>query len=1250
MPFTSAQVSGLVGGQQAMFANDRSFAEQIAGMPSLPQQNPYPTYSNPPHAFEHQGAAIAGGVGMAIPGVAAAGTMAASLLGYNSALGLLDPFTGISRGFGAGASGLGATGRAGIMAGQQGMGIMAGLRGIGSAFSQGGVRAGLGALGGGLAGAAVAAVPYYLAGKAISFAGENIFQGAQNIQDVGRMTQQYFNPQFERGRTGGKPGLGMIRQVTDVLQSLASDDTMRSMEDMRRLMDRAGQMGMLEGVSDARQFKDKFTKILKSAKAVAQVLGSSVEEAMPFVNQMNRMGMWTASDVMGTAAEARALGPQGAQAMMGAMQTGAQMSHAMGGRMAAGAQTARDLFTQVAAGRRMGTFSERDIMEYTGGVGGAQGQQMMAGSLQQVMAGMGRTALGRLMMAGLGEIEGEGKERRFTGRMDEGLMARFKSGDISVAELQRLGQGRIQGNQNLAASFFNREGQLSQAMGAEGGLEALDAGLKQALRRAGRSDAGSEIKNRFIQLLTGANQRQADVLQRMLNDLPRIRDERERKIYAALEDSFREGDIRRNRSWTGFKEAVGQAFEDVGRPFQEFGQNLATGMSEFGERVGSWISGRARQMPRVTEQEMMQMRLRGGLANAPSLQELGITNVGQGFVDPGAFANATMRLRQEGAGRRVFGGMAMGAAGGALIGSAVPILGTTGGAIAGGIAGGIAGLAGYDPLAAMRGGMEAGGLNLTGTEAAQLLPRARTFLEAGLQARRGTARAHEVELGGGIVATSQDLQLTARRALMRSRGATLSGLLGDDEEKRTAMNVINTRMRKVLTDPSKSDELARLKEDRPDEYARKLMSEVTDSADARMAMRTLTKDHPMGAGSEGAALDVAAVSLKETGTQGGEFGVDFDRVAEDLAGIAVGTPEELEERQRELADEMSSSSGAFGGALAAAAAGATVGAVGGAAFFGVGALIGGAIGGVIGGTVGLLGHWGTKSMSSDDFVQALTSDKYTAQDVIKYIEGEGDTPFAMAAAQGDPAAQKLREYIRSGQVSKETLKEQVGQFGKLRAGQGYAQEQSRLKRIAGRVGPIGDIKGVRAETESELEKARKAFESGSVQEGFGILGGMDLTEVETQKLRTGENVLGRQAALMKDIAGMGAMDAGKFEKFRQKLTQGAGGVDLFSSIQASLQGEERVKFEQMLKGGITEEELSEKLTIGGEQQTLKEVLSRASTSAMGRGGRKGQDQFMEMMTKYTEANERFVWAVSKSLGDELHQPAEDVKQTNPVKA
>ena len=264
MPIPSTQVAGLIGGQQVMFSNQAAFANSIgpAGMGQTAQMaNPYPASSSFGIAgfdpsMSHTGAAIAGSAAMAIPAAATGVGMAASMFGYRNPLGLLDPTTAITRSFAAG------TGVEGAMAGRSGMGIIGAGRQIGAGFMEGGLRGGLAVAGRG----AMAAMPMVGAtmavGAGIQAVGEQMYQGVQNIQDVSRMTNQYFTSQVGKpgAGLGGRPPHQMVKEITGMLHEFASEDMMTSMKDMRKLMDVAGQTGMLQGIGDANQFKQNFVR------------------------------------------------------------------------------------------------------------------------------------------------------------------------------------------------------------------------------------------------------------------------------------------------------------------------------------------------------------------------------------------------------------------------------------------------------------------------------------------------------------------------------------------------------------------------------------------------------------------------------------------------------------------------------------------------------------------------------------------------------------------------------------------------------------------------------------------------------------------------------------------------------------------------------------------------------------------------------------------------------------------------------
>ena len=115
-------------------------------------------------------------------------------------------------------------------------------------------------LAGGMGAAAMVGGAYYATAAPMMEAAEQFGAGAQNVSDVGMLAQQHMGPQF--GQPGARPGGGMgrtqVRQMVGVLEELAGDDSKTTMETLKRLMDSAGESGMLQGIGDAQQFKQKF--------------------------------------------------------------------------------------------------------------------------------------------------------------------------------------------------------------------------------------------------------------------------------------------------------------------------------------------------------------------------------------------------------------------------------------------------------------------------------------------------------------------------------------------------------------------------------------------------------------------------------------------------------------------------------------------------------------------------------------------------------------------------------------------------------------------------------------------------------------------------------------------------------------------------------------------------------------------------------------------------------------------------------
>ena len=119
MPITSAQVNGMIGGQQAMFGNFASYSQQISpgyGGPPPGYSNPMGGMGNPLQSTtaDSMGAGSVSGIGSHAASALGTGALAGSIglgmmrnpiaQGMSGALGMMDPmtagFSGFARGSG----------------------------------------------------------------------------------------------------------------------------------------------------------------------------------------------------------------------------------------------------------------------------------------------------------------------------------------------------------------------------------------------------------------------------------------------------------------------------------------------------------------------------------------------------------------------------------------------------------------------------------------------------------------------------------------------------------------------------------------------------------------------------------------------------------------------------------------------------------------------------------------------------------------------------------------------------------------------------------------------------------------------------------------------------------------------------------------------------------------------------------------------------------------------------------------------
>ena len=602
----------------AMFSNQANFSQAVgANLHSDYQTSPVasPMFSAPIAADANVGASIAGGVAGGTTG-AYSGLVLASSFGLLGGLGratqTLDPYIMAGRGL---AMGSGAASNAGFL----GSGAH-----ISRAFATGGLRAGTAALGGGLAGLAGATAVPLAIGAAVNEAGGLVYEGAQNNAFMRGAASSYFGPAYGSGQTlrpGGTFNPTQVRNMTAVLGEMASQDGILAMKDLQKLVDQFGKMGALTDVTSAAQFKERFSQLVTQTKTIAEVMGTSLEEASQLFSGLRQMGVWRSSDVMGTALTATALGAGGAQMLQQAMQTGAQGSFARGGNLSSGAFLAQRSVLDVSQAVRSGVLSDQEVINLAG-AGGLQGQQRLAQRLTQSLQNMSSSSVGRLAMAGLGEIE----NGRFTGNIDQESLEALKTGRLSMTQLQQRGARRVTSRQG-AASFTAIQEVLGQNFASRGGLQVMSSLRDEAIRRAGLDDSGEDVQQLFVQKLFGLDARDARLMEQMFRNVGKIRSDSKSRIQDVMKDRLRSLDEQRNKTFSGLGQAIGAWYErvieeplkNIGRDLERDIQDITNSWTDYlrGRNFGDRFSTTSRERSRLTS--MVQQGLTSLTAGSESL-------------------------------------------------------------------------------------------------------------------------------------------------------------------------------------------------------------------------------------------------------------------------------------------------------------------------------------------------------------------------------------------------------------------------------------------------------------------------------------------------------------------------------------------------------------------------------------------------------------------------------------------------------
>jgi hypothetical protein len=328
----------------------------------------------------------------------------------------------------------------------------------------GGARFGMmGAVGGGLMGAGLVAAPL----MAAQYAGTQMLQGAGQQQALNASLRQNYQFMGQSGRgftTGGMRDIGQMMRVMSMQQGPGGEFT--SMGELTQLSAKMSQMGMMNGVRDAKQFSEKFTQMIGTVKEVATAFSTNLEQALNVVNSMKQSGIFTKQgQISQQIRDIAGAGGLSTSEVTQMMNVGSQISRSIGGRGRAGAMAGMRAIGQVGAAVQMGTLTEEDIYNVTG-LTGAEGKQAYAQRRMQQDAAFYSSSLGRRMVASMA-----GENGTIDMESMEDLMYGDGGGTGGTMRKAYRNLGRIG-----RANFIRNEGRIRGAMMEQFG------GMGQALQ------------------------------------------------------------------------------------------------------------------------------------------------------------------------------------------------------------------------------------------------------------------------------------------------------------------------------------------------------------------------------------------------------------------------------------------------------------------------------------------------------------------------------------------------------------------------------------------------------------------------------------------------------------------------------------------------------------------------------------------------------------------------------------------------
>lgn len=595
--YSSQMISGMVGQQLGMFQGYGGYAQGIGVGAGLYPMGPGPRAVSPPAGLMGVRPGQAGMYGervamqMANAGMSMGATAASFGQGAASFAVPFDPLSGA------------------VMGGMMGM--------IGGPVGMVGGAIGGAALGAGIGGAMYGA-------QRIAGAYTGAFTGGMQeqagINATLRNNFSFFGGQGAFGRGFGQSQMG---QIGSMISGELRRNPYSNMQEMNNLIAGGADAGLFTATRDVQSFTQNFRRMLDNLRNVQRELGGTLTDALQFVRSSQQAGIFQNADRVNFAAEIRS-----AEAVTGMDRNQLVALSAQGAGIARtyGARGSQGAFGVLRAAQTMGSaissgsVSQELLSEATGGLTGADAIASFAASTMQRSGAFSRRAMGRYSLFAMSNASGTG--------LDEDMVERFRSGDLTVGSVSRAAHRRISGMGRARA--LNAEGRLRGELMEEGGMSA-QIGMMRLMLGDRALDAGDDVSQLVLQRRFGMSQPQSELMLQLIRNQSRIAQSEAFDSAGAAREVSRGRDITENRSFEAFERALEHGLSDstgLSRA-REMGRGLMTRVSSYVERAMNDVMGVAESTLTTGDRSALN-RLATGRATREDIARLSTGGVGAG--------------------------------------------------------------------------------------------------------------------------------------------------------------------------------------------------------------------------------------------------------------------------------------------------------------------------------------------------------------------------------------------------------------------------------------------------------------------------------------------------------------------------------------------------------------------------------------------------------------------------------------------